>query len=246
MRQTNHSGAGFMQDEKGLDTVVIRRVGDKQIRDWAAIQGYMRRPKEETWNIIEAQLKEQAERLQMPPIEPLQPSRSDEMDKERLEEIKKEIEPRYLAAKDQAQQLENVGVTRQSSRLMLRVGWVSVGALGWVFSWLLDRILSSGTQPEKINDILTLFVKGFSNLTQRFEAILPSGIVEGILLSFGLILLIVAVYAYVKAQRLSGQLLSIERMLHTIVGADPGLDSSQPGKEKPKEQKEEEEKKLSL
>jgi ABC-type multidrug transport system fused ATPase/permease subunit len=102
--------------------------------------------------------------------------------------------------------------------LMVWIGWLCVTALGWVFSWMLERIVqqgkSSSTAGQSVNDIVALFVASFSKLRERLIQAFPGyENNEWMIIILGIALVLFAILAYLHAQRLSGQFQTIESAL---------------------------------
>jgi|GEM_PF-5618342 len=194
---------------------------EAQVRDWAALDGYMWREKQSAWEVIHAQMISKAEPvLQEPPVEIPKAgadTESDRMRLERLGEIRDRIQPRLDSANEQGR-LERLGITLRGASLMIWIGWLCVTALGWVFSWMLERIVQQGKSSspagQSVNDIVALFVASFSKLRDRLIQAFPG--YEGyewMIIILGIALVLFAILAYLHAQRLSGQFQSIESAL---------------------------------
>jgi len=233
---------------------VVARSLDEQVRDWAALDGYMWRDKKQAWDVISARIISkvepgvQEELIEIPKI-----GAETQVDRDRLEHlnaIRDRILPRVDSANKQSERLEQMGITFRGASLMVWIGWMSVTALGWVFSWMLERIVQRGqssppiadsslpptadpslTPPagQSVNDIIALFAASFSKLRERLIDAFPGyqGH-EWIVIILGIVLVLVAILAYLQAQRLAGQFQTIESALDiaTQGATTPAIDKN--------------------
>ncbi len=139
----------------------------------------------------------------------------------RLEAIKASIQPRLEETDERVDRFNRLGVTRNSTRLMIVLGWISVTTLGWVFTWLLDRSLRSMDTDLHATDILTLFLRSFRTLGDRLGRAAPY-FPDWVMLALGIVLIIVSVLTYLNAQRLAGRFRSIENMIAMLAGTGVG------------------------
>lgn len=124
---------------------------------------------------------------------------------ERLQEILKEIKPRQGNASKCVEELNKIGMNRSATRLLSWVGWLSLPALGWAYSWLLERGLRQATTSSKdsnvVNDVIGLFSNGFGMMFEKLGKAIPfSDQHDWIFIAMGLILTIVGLFFYLKGQ----------------------------------------------
>jgi hypothetical protein len=197
---------------------------EEQVKDWAITEGYLQHDKKEAWDTIKARIESKAEPyISETPVEipaSVPELESAKLKRQRLEEIKKKIQPRLDSANEQSRNLERMGVTLLGTRLMIWFGWLCVTALGWVFSWMLERIVKKAQQAQgqteySINDIIALIVASFALLRKKIIAAFPGYVdYEWFAIILGIGFVVAAIIAYLQAQRISGQFQSIENAIN--------------------------------
>lgn len=218
-----------IRDVNGNQTLAV---DDDRIRDWGSIQGYMKRPKEQGWKTIESKYATQLQLLeQEEPEETLENERENYylLLQNRLKEIKGQIKPRLEMANKQADKLLELGVTPNGARLMMWIGWIGVAALGWVFSWILQQVIdkaqSSPGQPssgssnpgDSVNDIFTLFVRGFEDIQVKILAAFPGlAAYKWVFPVIGILMTLTAIVSYLMAKRVSGDFKPIEDVVDIV------------------------------
>lgn len=233
---------------------IVAKSLDEQVRDWAALDGYMWRDKQQAWDVISARIISkiepgvQEQLIEVPRTAP--ETQAESKQREHLETMMGEIGPRLASANKQSERLQSMGITFTGASLMVWIGWLCVTALGWVFSWLLERIVQRGQSSppnvgvnsppsadpaspsnvgQSVNDIVALFVASFSKLRERLIQAFPN--YEGyewMVIILGIALVLVAILAYLQAQRLAGQFQAIESMVDiaTQGGTTPPADKT--------------------
>lgn len=207
---------------------------DEQVKNWAVTEGYLKHDKKAAWDTIKARIESKAEPDDPePPIEiptTAPESESDKIGRQRLIEIKDKIQPRLESANAQARRLERMGITLNGTKLMIWFGWLCVTALGWVFSWMLERIVKApkppdGTTAYSINDIVALFVVSFTTLRDKVIKAYPDYVnYEWLVIVLGIVMVLSAIFAYLHAQRLSGKFQSIGTAIDIYAQGGAGSD----------------------
>lgn len=192
----------------------------QRIRDEGASYGYAGYDMEKGWESIEHSIAH--------PIEKDVLNENEDRDefitgfeselKKRLDTIRTDVCAKLQAVNTEVKKLDKRNFTSFGSKLMIWIGWLSVTSLGWVFSWILYKLIQNQTYTGDslyvINDIVALFVKSFNDLNKLLVQTYPA--IENyqwLILLIGIVMVLIAIIAYLNVQKLNGEIKIVENVI---------------------------------